>query len=440
MARVAVIGAGLSGLVRAHALQRAGHEVTVLEASERAGGVIQSVSRQGYLLDTGANSFVDRLPEARALFDELGLTSQLLPAAPLAKRRYVAWRGRLEAVPGSPGGLLRTPLLSASGKARLLLEPVLARRHTGADESLEEFGRRHLGDEATARLLDAMQVGTFAGMVSELSAESAFPNLVAMEREGRSLVVGQMKLAKRTPPSERRGPMCSFRDGMGTLPRALAARLGDVVQLNTPVQALARIGDGWTLRTPRRDYQADRVVLATAPHVTAQLLAPLDPVMARALEGIPTAPVAMVHLGVPRERVAHALDGFGFVVPALEGRATLGCIFSSSVFAGRAPEGMVLLTVLLGGRRRPELVEYGEVSVVAQVRDELRGLIGLDGEPEMVHAIAHKKGIPQYTLGHQARLDTLAEHLRSQAGLSLLGWGYKGVGVLDCIREGLKLD
>jgi oxygen-dependent protoporphyrinogen oxidase len=148
----------------------------------------------------------------------------------------------------------------------------------------------------------------------------------------------------------------------------------------------------------------------------------------------------MVHLGVPRERVAHALDGFGFVVPALEGRATLGCIFSSSVFAGRAPEGMVLLTVLLGGRRRPELVEYGEVSVVAQVRDELRGLIGLDGEPEMVHAIAHKKGIPQYTLGHQARLDTLAEHLRSQAGLSLLGWGYKGVGVLDCIREGLKLD
>jgi len=452
MSRTVVVGAGLGGLVLAHSLRAQGEEVTVLEAAARPGGPMHSERRDGYLLESGPNSFIDRDAAFRELIDALGLTGAVVRARPEAKRRYLVHRGRLEALPGKPPEILGTPLLSKGGKLRALAEPLLARRGPAGDETLEEFGQRHFGAEATARLLDAVQTGIYAGRIGELSAQSTFPRLVQFEREARSLLLGLLR-ARRAGPREARPGTASFEGGMGQLVDALAAKLGDALVLDSKVESIERTSGqgqpdatsgrretaptsdgGWRIRTRSTELQAERLVLAVHPRIASELVRGLDAPLADALAAIPHAPMAVVHLGIPRERVAHPLDGFGFLAPAIENRGLLGCIFSSSTFSGRAPEGRVLLTVLLGGRRHPERVDLDDRALVLHVRDELRSLVDLQAEPELVHVVRHKLGIPQYTVGHAARMQTIQRRLDALPGLELCGWGYRGVGVLDVFQ------
>jgi oxygen-dependent protoporphyrinogen oxidase len=446
---VAVVGGGPSGLTLAHALAKQGrHQPVVLEALSAPGGAVRSLQRDGYLLECGPNSFIDRSPEFRSLIDALGLKEEVVYARPEAKARYLLCRGQLEPLPASPPALLKSKLLSVSGKLRLLAEPLLAKVGSGADESLEEFGLRHAGPEATHRLLDAMQVGIYAGKLEELSAESTFPQFVEMERRDRSLLLGAIRQRQRqrrgaagaagSAPVER--PRTgSFRRGMGQFIEALSQQLGEVLRVRAPIESLQREGDQWKLSGPFGELSARHVVLATGSREASQLLRPLDATLSSSLEQIPSAPMAVVHLGVPKERVRHPLDGFGFLAPAQEGRATLGCIFSSTLFEGRAPEGKVLLTALLGGRRRPEVVNLEDRALIALARDELHQALGLDAEPELTQVIRHPDGIPQYVVGHRARLETIKQRLAQLPGLHLLGWAYQGVGVLDCVHSALKL-
>ncbi|MBS2030243.1 MAG: protoporphyrinogen oxidase [Deltaproteobacteria bacterium] len=436
MSRTLVVGAGLGGLTVAHALKKRGQEVTVLEAGERAGGALGSIQRDGFLLDLGPNSFVDRDEAFRALVHELGLT--VLPANPEAKARYVVRRGKLLPIPSKPPELLKSELLSGSGKLRALGELLLARRSKLADESLEEFGLRHVGREATERLLDAMQTGIYAGRIDELSVASTFPMLAELERSHRSLLLGMIRSRKSGAGAPRAG-LSSFAGGMGELGTALAKSLGDALKLNESVNELVRRANHWTVRTAKNAFEAEQVILALHPRRTEQLLRPLDAPIAEALAAIPHAPMAVVHLGLPRDRIPHPLDGFGFLVPAVENRKVLGCIFSSAIFAGRAPEGMALLTVLLGGRRHPEVVDFDDRALTLLVRDELRTLLGLDAEPELTHVTRHSLGIPQYVVGHRARLETINGRLRGLPGLHLCGWGYEGVGVLDVFKSSQAL-
>jgi protoporphyrinogen/coproporphyrinogen III oxidase len=436
MSETVVVGAGLGGLVLAHALATRGERVRVLEAASRVGGPMCSLHRDGYLFECGPNSFIDRDPEFRALIDELGLSDSVVRANPQANKRYLVHRGRLEPLPSKPPQLLRTPLLSMAGKLRALSEPLLARRGA-ADESLEEFGQRHFGAEATARLLDAMQTGIYAGRIGELSAASTFPQLVALERESRSLLLGMVR-ARRRSTGIPRGGMASFKGGMGQLVEALAGTLGNAIELDTPVQSISP-GKRWRVETARGIVEAERVVVAVHPRIASGLLRTTDASLADSLAAIPYAPMAVVHLGLPRALVSHPLDGFGFLAPAVENRSVLGCIFASSIFPDRAPPGMALLTVLVGGRSHPELVDLDDRTLLLRVRDELRALLGLRAEPERVEVVRHKLGIPQYTVGHRVRLETIAHRLEGLAGLHLCGWGYRGVGVLDVFKSASEL-
>lgn len=438
MTRTAVVGAGLAGLTVAHALKQRGDEVVVLESAARAGGVIHAERRAGFLLESGPNSFTDRAGPFRDLVEALNLRDAVVVADPAAKHRYLLHRGRPVAVPTRPPELLQSSLLSRAGKLRALAEPLLARRASGADESVEEFGRRHFGPEATTRFLDALQTGIYAGRSDELSVQSCFPQLVALERASRSLLLGmraQRQASGAAPPA----PVCSFREGMGQLVDALALQLEGSVRLGRTVKSIARQAGGFVVTTGDGELRADRVVVATHPRTAAPLLAPLDAVLGQALQAIPHAPMVVAHLGLPRERVNHPLDGFGFLVPAAENRRVLGCVFSSSLFPGRAPEGMVLLTVLLGGRRHPELVDMEERALVALVRDEMRALLEVNAMPELVNVVRHPLGIPQYVVGHGARLETLDARLAAVPGLHLCGWGYRGVGVLDVVAGAMAL-
>lgn len=441
-ASAAVVGAGLAGLAAAWRLARAGVRVVLFEAGPHAGGVIRSVGEGGFLAEEGANSFTDPPPAVRALLAEAGLEGRRLASSPEARRRYVVRGGRPLAVPAGPPGLLTTRLLSAGGKLRVLREP-WARRRPEGEESVAAMVRRRLGGEVLDYLVEPFVAGIYAGDPERLSARHAFPRLSALEERHGSLLRGARSAARerREAGGPRDPAILSFPGGMEELPRALAAGLGGALRLGTPVRAVRRAGEGWRVEAGGGAGETfGAVVLAVPAHALAAL--ETDGARGRAgldaLSAIPHAAVAVRVMGFRREDVAHPLDGFGMLVPRVERRRILGTLFSSTLFPGRAPEGHVCLTTFVGGERDPALAALPAEAVDTLVREELRALLGVRGEPVFVHRHAWPRAIPQYEMGYgllQRRMDEL-EH--ACPGLFLAGSFRAGVAVGDTLASGLS--
>ncbi|QRK09096.1 protoporphyrinogen oxidase [Archangium violaceum] len=442
---VVIIGGGISGLALAHGLRARGTEVTLLEAGPKLGGNIQTLSRDGFIIEAGPNSFVDREPTLRQLAASLGIEGRIRTADPAAKRRYIYSRGKLREVPSSPPALLKSDVVPLGAKLRMMGE-LFTRRAPDGDESLADFGRRHVGRTATAVLVDAMQTGIYAGDVEALSVGAVFPKVVELEKQHRSLVLGMVRTQKAArkalPPGEGApkpsGAVSSFDGGLGVLVDALARSLGTAARTGVRVEGLRREGNGWRLAVEehgqRAELTADRVVLAVPAYVAAKLLRPLDETLAARVEGIAYAPVAVVHLGFAPGSLPPP-DGFGFLVPTLERRRVLGVIHASSTFPWRAEGGRILLTCMVGGAKRPDLVELDDAALVTLAREELRELAGVTAEPSFTEVFHWKRGIPQYNVGHLERVAAIDEGVARLPGLYLTGNAYKGVGLTDCIRN-----
>lgn len=446
---VVIIGGGISGLALAHGLRSRGTEVTLLEAGPRLGGYIQTHSRDGFMTEAGPNSFVDREPTLRQLAASLGIEGRIRAADPAAKRRFIYTRGRLRQLPLSPPAFLKSDVVPLGAKLRMMGEP-LTRRGPGRDESLADFGRRHVGRTATEVLVDAMQTGIYAGDVEALSVGAAFPKVVELEKQHRSLVLGMARTqaaARKAPPPGQdtprsSGAVCSFDGGLQVLVDALARALGPVARTGVRVVGLRREGNGWRLaveeRGQRAELDADRVVLAVPAYVAAELLRPLDEKLAAQVEAIPYAPIAVVHLGFAPGALPPP-DGFGFLVPTVERRRVMGVIYASSTFPWRAEGGRILLTCMVGGARRPDLVELDDAALVTLAREELKELAGISVEPSFTQVFHWKRGIPQYNVGHLERMATIDAGVARWPGLHLTGNAYKGVGITDCIRNATAL-
>lgn len=448
---VAVIGGGISGLVLAHRLRSRGAEAVVLESAAHVGGNVRTHTQGGYILETGPNSFLDREPTTRELAAALGVEARIRPADAAAKNRYIFTRGALRAVPSSPPAFLTSDILPLSARLRVLGELFSSRGPAGVDESLAQLGRRHLGPEATSVLLDAVQTGIYAGDPEKLSAEATFPQLVKLERDHRSLILGAIRSQRAArkatasqgdSKSKLTGLLSTFDGGLGVLVDALAAALGDAVHTDAKVEGLTPQASGWKVRVREHgrtvELLASQVVLAVPSHVAAGLLRPLDEPLAGKLEGIPYAPIAVVHLGFAPGATPKP-DGFGFLVPAVENKAVLGTIHVSTTFPFRVEGGRVLLTCLMGGARRPDVVARDEDALVALAREELKAMTGLTATPELTRVVRWPRGIPQYTVGHLERLASLDAGLKRWPGLHLTGNAYRGVGVNDCIRDATRL-
>jgi protoporphyrinogen/coproporphyrinogen III oxidase len=458
---VAVIGAGISGLSLAHELMARGREVAIFEASPQPGGKVGTRVRDGFTLEAGPNGFLDSEPATLELVAALGLEGRLRRASPASKRRFVLTRGVVREVPASPK-LMFSSVLSVPGRLRLLLEP-FTRRGKSEDESLASFMRRHLGREAADVLVDAVQSGIYAGDPERMSVAAVFPKLAAMDQQYGSLLVGMMRSrpSQSPPGSEAGGPhgsspaaaplsarrrgseLCSFDGGLGTLIAALAEQLGPRLRCSTRVTALGLEGAGWTLTLDESGrpgtFRARQVVLALPPTPAAALVRPLDQDAAAALSEIRSAPVAVVHLGYAPGTVVNRPQGFGFVVPYREGRPLLGILYVSSFFPWRAPDGAVLLTCMLGGVRHPEVLERDETGLAALAREQVRDTLGISVEPSLVDVVRWERAIPQYEIGHSARLERLERGLARLPGLFAIGQGYRGVGLNDCVRSARAL-
>ncbi len=445
MTRIAIVGGGIAGLTLAHAVRGTGlHDVVVLEAGARAGGVLRSERVDGYLVESGPNGYLDDAPETQKLVSSLGLADRVVDSDDRSRRRYIYRRGSLHPLPGGPGAFLRSPLLSAAAKLRLAGEPFVFSRGA-ADETVGAFAARRLGQEAADLLADVMVAGVFAGDPAALSMRAAFPSVWALEADHGGLIRGLLAKARtsRKHPGEeprRRGRLTSFAGGMEDLITALVEALGSAVRTDAVVKSLERATGGYRIVLDRGEIvDAQLVAMCCPAAVAACIVENLDRELAAELRGIDSAPLAVVALGYDEAVLPRPLDGFGFLIPRSEALSLLGVLWDSSIFPSRAPEGRVLLRAMLGGAREPRVLERSDDGLVEQTRRDLATTMGLRAAPCFVRVVRHPGGIPQYNVGHLDRLARIDAAESRHEGLILGGNPYRGVSVNACIAEARKI-
>jgi oxygen-dependent protoporphyrinogen oxidase len=434
---IAILGAGITGLTAAHRLTQRGHRVRVFEASDRVGGAIRTeVTTDGWLVESGPNTLLAGDPALTALIDELGLAPDLLRAAPAAKHRYIVRHGRPIALPLSPLALLPSRLLSVGAKARVFREMRFRPRTRDTDVSLATLVRDHFGDEIVDYVLNPFVTGIYAGDPEKLSARHAFPKLWAAEQKHGSLLRAQIAAAK---TRARDTGIISFRRGLQTLPDALAARLpSDTLALRRKVIAL-KPGSSWTVVCGDGSIEHFDTVAAALPAPALATLRIGEAAPLASLDTLVHPPVAALFLGYRREQVAHALDGFGLLVPAVEQRSILGVLFSSTLFPGRAPAGHVALTVIVGGTRQPAIARLGAADILARIAPDLEQLLGVRGSPVFQRHAFWPRAIPQYDLGHERYLAAIAAVERAHPGFLVGGQACDSIALPACVAAGERL-
>ena len=441
---VVVIGAGVTGLTAAYVLQQRGHHVYLLEKNTTPGGAIQSIRRDGFLVEAGPNTMLLNDAAVLEFFREIGIGEEMVDAAPEAKKRFIVRGGTPMAVPMGPGEFIKTAFLSGRAKWRLLREPFIGRADAQTEESVAAFARRRLGQEVVDYAINPLIGGIFAGDPEKLSLRYAFPKLYQFDRDHGSLARGAIaagRARKKAGIPKFKTRSISFISGLHTIIDALVHAAGDCLYTGVTIDAIEP-GSPWRVKISRNghgtDITADAVLVTTPAHASAALPFTADNPLSTLAE-ITYPPVTSVALGFQRDHVAHPLDGYGVLVPACEGRRILGTLFNSSLFPGRCPKGCVLLTTILGGMRQPELAARPHNELRDMVVEELQTLLGVSAEPFFCHVTAWPRAIPQYNLGYTRFHDTMAAAEKAHPGLMLGGHVRDGVSVGDCIRAGWKL-
>lgn len=452
-----MVGGGVSGLAAAHRAvelareRRRPLELTLLEGSDRLGGTIRTERRDGFLVECGPDSFLAEKPWALALCRRLGVEDRLIRTDDRFRRVFVAFRGRLHPLPDgfqllAPtrlGPFLASTLFSWPGKLRMACDLLLP-RGGHPDESLGAFVRRRLGREALERVAQPLVAGIYTADPDELALDATMPRFLEMERRERSVILALWRAARRAPDlhagtsGARWSLFVTFADGMEELIRRLAARLPpEAARLEQRVASVARDGGSWRVTCASGAvFTGDALILAPEAHQAARLLRSLDPGLAYLLEGIPHASAATVTLAYRRRDIGHSLDGFGFVVPQVEGRPILAATFSSVKYPGRAPDGHALLRVFMGGALNESALDADDAALVETARAQLAALLGVTGPPRFTRVVRHPRAMPQYHVGHTVRAEAIARAVERLPALRLAGGAYRGVGIADCVRSG----
>lgn len=463
--RIVIVGGGISGLAAAYYLQKwCGErqmpaEFALIEKGDVLGGKIQTLHRDGFVIERGPDSFLARKFPIIELTKELGLEQELVGTNPQAKKTYILHRGKLHRMP--PGLVLgiptqwmpfvKTGLVSPIGKARAALDLVLPRRNSDQDESLGGFLERRLGSQVLKSIAEPLLAGIYAGDTRELSLRATFPHFHEVEKKYRSLIIGLTKDRQKStaspqnvvniPDIARKSMFLTYRKGLSTLVTALQKAIEPMqIVMNKGVLSIKRLETGYALQLEDGgEMQADAVILATPAFAAAKALR--DVPAAEQLADIPYVSVANVILAFDQSDVSHAMemDGSGFIIPRTEGRKITACTWTSSKWLHTAPQGKVLLRCYIGRAGDERSLYLSDQEMVNSVREELKELTGITAKPLFYEVTRWNKSMPQYPVGHLERLHHIRDELaQAMPGVFLAGSGYQGVGIPDCIGQGKK--
>jgi protoporphyrinogen/coproporphyrinogen III oxidase len=458
---VAVVGAGISGLSAAYRLRELALarefplEVTLLERDTRVSGPLETIRRDGFVIETGADSFLSEKPWAADLARRLGIDDQLIPTRDMYRKTFVVRRGRLVEIPAgfsllAPthlGAVFRSRLFSPLGKLRIALEPFVRTRVADTDESLESFVTRRLGRQVLDRVAQPLAGGIYSADPARLSVAATMPRFIEMEHRYGSLIRGlqaaqEARAAKTAEQSEqtsgaRWSLFQNFKNGIATLPEALGARLGDSIRKSAEVVAISRTGAHLRLTFARGDgLDADAVIIAAPAYAAAQMIGPVSRNAASLMSQIHYASAATVNLTYRESDFQRPPGAFGFVVPAIERRKIIAGSFSSFKFEGRAPEGSILARAFVGGSLQPRMMQLDDEKIIASVRDEFRQLLGINAEPGSADVRRWADSMPQYEVGHLARVAEIERIVGEIPAFAIAGAAYRGVGIPDCVHSG----
>jgi oxygen-dependent protoporphyrinogen oxidase len=404
--------------------------------------VIGTIQQEGFQFELGPQSFLSN-PSILELISELGLKGEVLRGDSKAAR-YVLVRGALRRVPMAPPELLGTSLLSLGTKLKLLVEPLRKSQPPDGDESVASFVRRKFGTDLLENLVGPFVSGVHAGDPERLSLRSAFPSVYHWEREYGSVLKGAMRTrpAKDAPQPT----LCSFRGGMEALVRTMGGVLGETLQTGAQVlevrRGKANGSSHYEVQVKRGGRQemmsADALVVAADAAGAAAILGPMSPQIRDLLGRIESAPVEVVGGGYRREQVGHAVEGFGFLVPRRENLRVLGTVWCSSLFAGRAPAGMVNLTSFVGGATDERLMTQEEKEIAEEAEREVGRVLKISGAPVTRLVKRWERALPQYNVGHSQIVSGLGKELERFPGLFLTGNYLGGASVGSCVEQAEK--
>lgn len=463
MKRVVIIGGGIAGLSAAWSLREhckeASFEIVLLEKNDRFGGNIRTEKADGFLIEGGPDCFLSEKPWAMELAKRLGLGDKFLTTNEKNKKTFVLSGGKLHVLP--EGVILMIPtkilplatssLISWPGKIRMAAELFIPKKKDSKDESLGEFVRRRLGKEALDKIAEPLVAGVHAGDPETMSVKASFPKFVQLEEESGSLIRGMVakmasmhKARKAAPAPSGRPKVTMFmtlRDGLSELIETLSSRLSKmentVLRKGAPVASIEKKNGGYevTLEGGER-ISADALVVAAPAWAASNLLKTIDPELSQKLQTIPYVSTATVSIAFKKKDVKHPLNGFGFVVPKIEKRRIMAATWTSVKFSGRAPEDSVLIRCFVGGSKNAELVSLDDAEMIKMVREELSDVMGIDAPPVLARVFRFRSSMPQYTIGHEERIEWIDEKVASTHGLYLTGSAYHGIGISDSIRYG----
>ena len=456
---ITIVGGGITGLSAAFFAQRAmpDAQITVLESSGLWGGVLQTESTEGYLIEHSADMFTTDPKSAIQICEHLGKTDELLQTIPIDDRAYVATddtihpvpRGLSLMLPSDLDSILATPLLSAAAKERFQAEEQIAPNDWIQDESLLSFATRRFGREVYETLIQPLVGGIYTADPEKLSMQATMARFVAMEKLHGSLIqagrVAKGKAIQREASGARYGMFRAPKQGISELIRWIMESLPKVdFQINSNVESVAKVGAGWQITTGGSDsklaqkLETEGLVLATSAKISGRLLHSVDRELAGDLAKIEAASSAVVILGIDREQLGQEFSGYGIIVPSVLNRDVIATSFGSNKFEGRAPDGKVLIRCFIGGALRRELVDLDDKQLIEMAIEELRLTVGFQGKPELNRVIRWRNCMPQYHMGHRDLVDGIEELTANHQGLELAGNSYRGVGIPACIESGAK--
>lgn len=462
--RVVIIGGGITGLAAAYAIQEearaSGQPVSfiLVEAESRLGGKIISDRMDGFTVEGGPDCFIRQKPWASELAIKLGLEDELIGTNDHQRKVYVLSGGKLKTLPD--GVMLIVPtrimpfatssLISWPGKLRMGLDLIIPRRGGDDDESVGDFVRRRLGNEALEKIAEPLMSGIHVSDPEQQSLLATFPRFRNIEVNHGSLIKGMLAERKRAgvkngkahPAAPSKIPATLFvtlKSGLEKLVDAIAEHLDDgEIIVGQAAAALSRENDGYLLRLENgREIEADAVIMATPAYASAGLLRGIDPQVAEMLDAIRYVSTATVSLAFRKQDIKKPFMGHGLVIPKTEQRKISACTWTSFKFNHRAPDDHLMLRCFVGGPWHEDQVDLSDEEILALVRSELKDLLEIDAEPVLSRIYRWHKSNPQYDVGHLERVKEAKAALRSQdSGLFITGSAYEGVGVPDCVHQG----